>query len=150
MCRCCQDLLQYLRLLARFIYSLCAGKLKMGKKIIPVTVQQQKHLKLEASWWDLEVCNHHVLTSPFLKLHSANWITITRLLHLWMTNRFWQKKSGLAHTIFFSFEQHNLYALSKVVIKNVTKSSFLPTNFPCKIQISRFWAYCPMIFRVLI
>ena len=45
----------------------------MDKKNIPVTVQQQKHFKLEASWWDLGVSDPSCFDiSPFVKPHSAN------------------------------------------------------------------------------
>ena len=43
----------------------CAGKLKMGEKIMPVTVQQQKHFKLEASQWDLGVCDPSCFDKSF-------------------------------------------------------------------------------------
>ena len=52
----------------------CAGKLKMGEKIIPVTVQQQKHFKLQASRWDLGVCDPSCFDKSFCET-ASEWPT---------------------------------------------------------------------------
>ena len=125
-CRCCYDLLQYLCLLVRFIYGLLCWKTENGRKNYPCYCSTTKAFQTSS------------LSVGFGGLRSIMFWQVLLWNRVWMTNRFWQKKSGLAHTIFFSFEQRNLYALSKVVImKDVAKRSFLPTNLPCKVQISR-------------
>ena len=135
-CRCCYDLLQYLCLLVRCIYSLLCWKTENGRKNYPCYCSTTKAFQT----WRFGGLRSIIFWQVLL------WNRIPRIesqegacsISEWPTD-FDKKKSGLAHTTFLSFEQCNLYALSKVVImKDVAKSSFSPTNIPCKIQISRF------------